>query len=157
MRQMRRKDKQATSNDVLRILMECEYGTLATISLDGSPYVVPLNYVYYNEAIYFHCANVGHKIDNIANNKKACFNVVQNTKVLKEKLSTKYESVTAFGIIDIVIDEIEIVDAMTSLIKKYSLEFIDKGILEINSAKDRFKVLKFSINEVSGKISNISN
>ena len=32
---------------------------------DGYAYGVPLNYVYVDNSIYFHCAKEGHKLDNI--------------------------------------------------------------------------------------------
>ncbi len=38
---MRRKDRQAGEEDILRILKENVYGVLSTISEDGSPYGVP--------------------------------------------------------------------------------------------------------------------
>lgn len=43
---MRRKDRQAGEEDILRILKENVYGVLSTISEDGWPYGVPVSYVY---------------------------------------------------------------------------------------------------------------
>jgi nitroimidazol reductase NimA-like FMN-containing flavoprotein (pyridoxamine 5'-phosphate oxidase superfamily) len=57
------------------ILGRCRVGRLATIGADGYPYVTPLNYVYWNEAIYFHCARKGEKLDNIAADPRVCFEV----------------------------------------------------------------------------------
>ena len=39
-----------------------------TIGTNGYPYTTPLNYVYYNDKIYFHSAKVGHKLSNIKEN-----------------------------------------------------------------------------------------
>ena len=45
-----------------RILREENLGYLG-LSLDGMPYVVPLNYVYVEGKIVFHCALAGKKLD----------------------------------------------------------------------------------------------
>ena len=68
-REMRRKDRMISEEECLKVLEEAEYGSLATISEDGTPYITPLNFVYTDGALYFHCAkDVGHKLDNIARN-----------------------------------------------------------------------------------------
>lgn len=61
--EMRRKDRLLTEKEAKEILSEGEYGVLSTIGEDGYPYGVPVNYVYLNDSIYFHCAaDVGHKL-----------------------------------------------------------------------------------------------
>jgi hypothetical protein len=57
------------------ILGRCRIGRLATVGSDGYPYVTPLNYVYWNGAVYFHCARKGEKLDNIAADPRVCFEV----------------------------------------------------------------------------------
>jgi nitroimidazol reductase NimA-like FMN-containing flavoprotein (pyridoxamine 5'-phosphate oxidase superfamily) len=48
---------------------------LATLGADGFPYITPVNYVYTNDCIYFHCALKGEKLDNIARDNRVCFQV----------------------------------------------------------------------------------
>ena len=55
-REMRRKDRMISEEECLKALEEAEYGSLATISEDGTPYITPLNFVYTDGALYFHCA-----------------------------------------------------------------------------------------------------
>lgn len=57
------------------VLGRCRIGRLATTGTDGYPYVTPLNYVYWNGAVYFHCARMGEKLDNIAADPRVCFEV----------------------------------------------------------------------------------
>lgn len=85
---MRRKDRQAGEEDILRILKENVYGVLSTISEDGWPYGVPVSYVYEDGKIYFHSATMGHKVDNLAHSEKASFCVVGKTELLPEQFST---------------------------------------------------------------------
>jgi nitroimidazol reductase NimA-like FMN-containing flavoprotein (pyridoxamine 5'-phosphate oxidase superfamily) len=45
------------------------------LSMDGKPYVVPLNYAYVDGKILFHCALTGKKLDHIRSNPEVCFTV----------------------------------------------------------------------------------
>ena len=93
--EMRRKDRLLTEKEAREILSEGEYGVLSTMGENGYPYGVPVNYVYLNDNIYFHCAaDVGHKLENIKYNNHVCFTVVTNESVLPEALTTKYDSVS---------------------------------------------------------------
>lgn len=58
-----------------KILQRETIGRMATLGKDGFPYITPVNYVYLNGAIYFHCAHDGEKIDNILRDNKVCFEV----------------------------------------------------------------------------------
>ena len=55
-REMRRKDRQVTQEEALKILKKAEYGILATSDEQNLPYGVPLSYAYEDHCIYFHCA-----------------------------------------------------------------------------------------------------
>lgn len=57
------------------LLTAGKVGRLGTIGSDGYPYVVPVNYVYWQGAIYFHCALSGEKLDNIKARPKVCFEI----------------------------------------------------------------------------------
>jgi uncharacterized protein len=97
MKNIRRKDREITTREAIEILNSAEYGVLSTVGKDGQPYGVPLSYVYRNSSIYFHCALIGQKLDNITDNPKVSFCVVGKTKVLPDKFATEYESAVAFG------------------------------------------------------------
>jgi hypothetical protein len=73
---MRRKQCEITDPEKIReILTRCTVGRLATCGRDGYPYITPVNYVYHNDSIYFHCAHQGEKIDNIRASNRVCFEV----------------------------------------------------------------------------------
>jgi nitroimidazol reductase NimA-like FMN-containing flavoprotein (pyridoxamine 5'-phosphate oxidase superfamily) len=56
------------------ILRRAEVGRLALC--DGStPYIVPLNFLYNDGKIVFHCSWEGKKLDIISENEKCCFEV----------------------------------------------------------------------------------
>jgi uncharacterized protein len=73
---MRRKQCEITDTGKIgEILARCRVGRLATCGRDGYPYITPVNYVFHNNTIYFHCAHKGEKIDNIAACNRVCFEV----------------------------------------------------------------------------------
>ncbi|MDQ7840598.1 MAG: pyridoxamine 5'-phosphate oxidase family protein [bacterium] len=60
--------------EIERILQEQTVGFLG-LSLDGQPYVVPLNYAYVSGKVLFHCALTGKKLDYLKANPRVCFTV----------------------------------------------------------------------------------
>ena len=68
-KEMRRKEKAISADEIKDVLDNAEYGILSTISEDGTPYGTPLNFAYSDGAIYFHCACEGHKLENIRYNE----------------------------------------------------------------------------------------
>lgn len=149
-KEMRRKDREIFDEEIDEILSNGEFGTLSTISENGYPYTVPLSYVYYKNAIYFHCASEGHKLENIKKNSKVSFCVVTGTEVLPDKFSTKYKSVVAFGEASEVEDGFK-ETILIQIINKYSKGFLDKGKKYIEKGKNNTKIIRIDINYITGK------
>ncbi|NLB53024.1 MAG: hypothetical protein GX808_08820 [Syntrophomonadaceae bacterium] len=59
-----------TNTEAIELLKAGEYGVLSSVSENGYAYGVPLNYVYFDNSIYFHCAAEGRKLDDIKKNDK---------------------------------------------------------------------------------------
>jgi len=148
---MRRREKQMTENDTLKLLHRGEYGVLSLIGDDGYPYGIPVNYVYKDGFIYFHSANEGHKTDRLKENGKVSFCVVGDTEILPGEFSTKYESVIVFGKVKEVIETNDKRTGLLSLIQKYSFEFMDKGKKYIEKDYDRARLYKIKVEHVTGK------
>lgn len=149
--EMRRKDRLLTEKEAREILSEGEYGVLSTMGENGYPYGVPVNYVYLNDNIYFHCAaDVGHKLENIKYNNHVCFTVVTNASVLPEALTTKYISVIAFGAAQCIKGE-EKQSALVAVINKFSPDFIQNGMSYIEKNFEAVDIYKINIEHVSGK------
>lgn len=73
---MRRKQNEITEKTEIEALLTKErVGRLATLGKDGFPYITPVNYVYWQGCIYFHCSTQGEKLDNIRRHEKVCFEV----------------------------------------------------------------------------------
>ncbi len=94
MRRTRQELSPAETEDILRRGAD---GVLAVLGDDGYPYAVPLNYVYKDGKIYFHCAKEGHKFDALTREPKVSFCVVERNDVIPDEFATYYKSVIAFG------------------------------------------------------------
>jgi nitroimidazol reductase NimA-like FMN-containing flavoprotein (pyridoxamine 5'-phosphate oxidase superfamily) len=148
--EIRRKDRMMSDKDAKELLLKGEYGILSTVSPDGQPYGVPLNYSYSGDVIYFHCALEGHKLENIEGSKKVSFCVVGKTEVLPEKFATKYESVIVFGeACEVTGDEKQ--KGFVELVKKYSLGFMQEGLEYIKNAGSKARVYKIALASITGK------
>jgi hypothetical protein len=148
--QIRRKDREMEKKEAKELLKRGEYGVLSTVGENEYAYGVPLSYAYVDEAIYFHCAQEGYKLDNLRGNNKVSFCVVGKTNVLPDKFSTEYESVIVFGIAKEVAGE-EKTMVLMELIKKYSPDYIEEGKKYIERAGEKTKVIKIDMEYISGK------
>ncbi|MBU0943220.1 MAG: pyridoxamine 5'-phosphate oxidase family protein [Proteobacteria bacterium] len=73
---MRRKQCEILDHqEICRVLTGCTIGRLATLGVDGYPYITPVNFVWWQEAIYFHSAPAGEKMENMRREPKVCFEV----------------------------------------------------------------------------------
>ncbi|AYD39960.1 pyridoxamine 5'-phosphate oxidase family protein [Clostridium fermenticellae] len=150
-REMRRKDRKIKNDEAFKILKNSTYGILSTISENGYPYGIPINFILFNDSIYFHSALEGHKIDNIAKNSKVSFCVVGQNQVLSKEFSTKYESVIIFGKAVNVSDDDEKNKILLEILNKYSPDYIKEGKEYIKNASKATKIIKINIEHISGK------
>lgn len=105
-----------------RFLQEALIGFLG-LADGGEPYVVPLNFVWWNGCVYVHGAEEGRKINIIQRNPRVCFTVSEHIGTMVHpvpaKTSTAYMSVMLFGKAEIVSDLDEATDALRQLLGKY--------------------------------------
>jgi nitroimidazol reductase NimA-like FMN-containing flavoprotein (pyridoxamine 5'-phosphate oxidase superfamily) len=135
------------------LLREALVGCLATVGPDGSPYITPLNFVYHQGKIYFHCAVKGRKIDNIRANPRVCFEVHELTEIVQSQracdFSTRYRSVLVFGRARSLPDVDEKVAVLTALAEKYAG---GQAVEPPTSQKAKgTEVIEITIEEMTGK------
>ena len=125
---MRRKKKEIQNREVIdKLLIACPVGRLGTIGEDGYPRIKPLNFVYLKDAIYFHSAKEGEKIDDIKRDNRVVFEIDEPIGYVKGDInpcSAKYlyQSVIVKGRAVIVTDVGERLLALKSLMEKYQPE-----------------------------------
>ncbi len=147
---VRRTDRQITLAEAEDILKKGLYGTLATVSQDNSAYAVPLFYVYVDGAVYFHCAAEGHKLENIKQNNKVCFNVADDIEIIPNEFAAYYSSATVFGHAEIA-EEGDKRKALVALIEKYSPDFYKEGMEYIDKLYRVTVICKITPYNITGK------
>ena len=159
---MKKKSCETTEKSVKEeILKQCTVGRMATIDENGYPYIVPLNYVYWQGKIYFHCAHEGEKIANISRDSRVCFEVdiplayldtgffPENT--VPSGVTQFYNSVIIRGKATIVTDLQEKIDALNALVVAHEPGVkITKITSELPAVKG-CKVVAISIESMTGK------
>ncbi len=150
-REIRLKERAVDGKRAIEIIEKGSYGVLSTISKDGYPYGVPLHYSYWNKCICFHCAEQGHKLENIDFSSKVSFCVVTRSDVLANKFDTDYESAIAFGLAIEVTDNSDKKEILMSILNKYSANHIEAGGKYMEKYWDETKVIKIEIDHLTGK------
>lgn len=109
---------------------------------DGElPYVVPLNFIWMKDALYFHGAAQGRKINIIHANPNCCFTVAEDygtmVSPIPAKTDTAYMSVMLFGVLEIVDDLTEAAGAMQAMLDKYVPGYYHKSLAPSHVEKYR--------------------
>jgi nitroimidazol reductase NimA-like FMN-containing flavoprotein (pyridoxamine 5'-phosphate oxidase superfamily) len=103
-------------------LLNAKTGFLG-LSVNDLPYVVPLNFTWMRESVYFHGASEGRKVSYIQQNQEACFTVSEEfgtlTSPIPAHTDTSYMSVMIFGQVQFITDSDEAAEAMQSMLDKY--------------------------------------
>lgn len=132
------------------ILNNATNGVLSLTDADGTPYGVPVSYVYDgNKCIYFHSAAKGHKIECIEGNGRCSFCVVGQDMIIPDEFTSYFRSVIVNGTIHVVSDHNEMMKGLLLLCDKYS-----PGInpdLEISKCIGHVAVLRLDIDSMTGK------
>lgn len=153
--QQRMKTHQLMDKETNSLLLNCMTGTLATVNSDGTPYNVPIHFVFFNNAIYIHGLPVGQKISNLKANPNICFNIYEMRGLLMDKeqkpcdTNTAYASVVIQGKAQVVEELNEKKEALSAVILKYIPHLAEKEI-PFNMLK-KTAVIKLSICQMTGK------
>ena len=116
---------------IIEFLNQQETGRVCSIDKDGFPQIIPMNFVYANDAIYMHSHPRGEKLENITKNPKVGFEVDQSLEFLPSYFSsptdasqadTLYISVVIKGNAILVSDPKEKTLSLNELMKKYQPE-----------------------------------
>lgn len=149
---MRRTDKQIQSQEeISQLIRQCSVCRLG-MAKDNIPYIVPVCFGYDGEAIYFHTANVGMKLDFIRANKQVCFEFEYGIEVIahEEKpcnWSFAFQTVVGFGKAEELQSEEEKKKGLNHIMAQYSFRNWDlSGIPLTNVA-----VWKIKIDSMTGK------
>jgi len=150
-REMRRKKQALSPEECIAVLKSGTSGVLAAYGDHGYPYAVPLSYVYHGSKLFFHSAKTGHKLDAIAGNPKVSFCVIDQDAVVPKEYTTYFRSVIVFGEARALENEEEKRIALEKLAEKYSPEYEEGRLKEIDRQLGQVCLIELSIDHMTGK------
>lgn len=116
---MRRKERECSDPSFfMDVLGHADVMTLA-FQDDNFPYVIPVNFVFLNGALYIHCAGEGHKMNCIRKSSRTGFSVHELLGIDREKATTLYRSVCGEGHAVVTKNREEKQAALAALAEKY--------------------------------------
>ncbi len=155
-RPMRRHKQQVSAEECHRILAEEKRAALAVTGEDGYPYAIPVNF-YFDEtdnAIYLHCAKVGHKIDAIAACDKVCLTTWNQGFITEGSWEYNATSVVVFGRARVEEDAAVKTDKLRKLAQKYYPTQAEVEEEMASAAAKVVQVLAIDIDHMTGKLVN---
>ena len=148
---MRKKEKEITEiDDIEKIIKKalcCRIGLV-----DGDePYIVPVSFGYERDALYFHGALEGRKIDLIKRNNKVCFEIDADVEIVKAlepcSCTANYRSVIGAGRAFILDDDEDKSRGLKLIMQQYGMKDFDFPKTKL----DKTLVVKVDINNITGK------
>ena len=116
---------------IKEFLNEEHVGRISSIDKNGFPQIIPMNFVFLNDAIYMHSHVKGEKLENISRNSKVGFEADRELEFLPSYFEdphnasladTLYISIVVKGIGSFVSDREEKTLALNGLMEKYQPE-----------------------------------
>ena len=153
---MRRSDKQIADQDEIKSILENNTICRIAFSENNNPYLVPMNYGYYENKMYLHSAKEGKKIKMLETNNQICFEITDSIEIVESKnacnFGTKYRSVIGFGKMIPVSDTNEKQKALQVLMKQHTnkdnWQFPEKMM-------EKIIILEIRIESLTGKKSSV--
>ena len=152
-RELVRKNKQLSMQECVEVLKSETRGVLSVLGDGGYPYGMPMNH-WYNEEdgnLYFHCGNVGHRLEALQACDKVSFCTYDKGFRSEGQWAWKVKSVIVFGKVEFIEDEEKVIE----ISKRLSYKFTDdENYIEEEIRKSLKGTLMFAlkIEHISGKI-----
>ena len=135
-------------------------GRISSIDVNGFPQIIPMNFVFRNDAVYIHSHLKGEKLNNISQNNKVGFEADRELEFLPSYFEdphnasladTLYVSVVIKGIASFVSDRQEKTLALNGLMEKYQPEGYYDPLKSDMRVLDAVSVIKVVPNTIHGK------
>ncbi|HEX3030271.1 MAG TPA: pyridoxamine 5'-phosphate oxidase family protein [Clostridia bacterium] len=149
---MRRTDKEITDKKQIEVILQKAITCRIAMCEDNIPYVVPVNYGYKDDCLFFHSAKEGKKIDIIKKNNNVCFEIDIENELVKAEIicnwGCRYYSVIGSGKAYLLESLEEKRIGLDIISSHYTGQFRHQMP---NDAIGRIEVLKIEIESMSGK------
>ncbi|MGB9936647.1 MAG: pyridoxamine 5'-phosphate oxidase family protein [Methanobacterium sp.] len=151
---MRRSDKEIKDSEIIESILKKAQVCRIALCNDNKPYIVPMNFGFDNNYLYFHSATEGQKIDILNKNKNICFEVDIETELVKAENACnwgmKYYSVIGSGKSEFIENIEGKREALNIIMQKYSGNS-SKSFEYSKSTLNKVSVFRVKIEEITGK------
>jgi len=153
---MRRKDKEIESREEIDAIIRSSQVCRLAFAMENEPYIVPVSFGYDGNALYFHTAQSGRKIEFMEANNRVCFEFEQNVRLQRHphspcRWTVLFESVIGYGRVSELTTPAEKAHALNQIMAQYSgrdWEF------DANAVKN-VRTWTVSVESVTGKRSSV--
>ena len=145
---------------IKQFLNEEHVGRISSIDVNGFPQIIPMNFVFRNDAIYMHSHVKGEKLDNISKNNKVGFEADRELEFLPSYFEdphnaaladTLYISIVIKGTASFVSSREEKTMALNGLMEKYQPEGFYDPLKSDMRVLDAVSVIKIIPQKLHGK------
>ena len=145
---------------IKEFLNEEHVGRVASIDEHGFPQIIPMNFVFLDNAVYMHSHVKGEKLDNISRNNKVGFEADRELEFLPSYFEdphnasladTLYISVVIKGVASFVSDREEKTLALNGLMEKYQPEGQYDPLSSDMRVLDAVSIIKVTPQTLHGK------
>jgi nitroimidazol reductase NimA-like FMN-containing flavoprotein (pyridoxamine 5'-phosphate oxidase superfamily) len=136
------------------IIRKCPSCSIAMVDPVGKPYVIPMNFGFDGEFVYFHGAAKGKKVDVLRNRPEVCisFSTDHELRYVNEDVacswSMRYRSVLVYGKAEFVEDPQEKINILNVIMAHYSdrkFEYNEPAVREV-------MVFKVKVDKMEGRV-----
>lgn len=166
---MRRKDRELSEQDALKIIDDSQYATLSCIDEDGEIFSIPISIARVENSIFIHGAKVGSKARLYQNGKSVtlvavsknevpapsyefCQSIKDNARELGSVVfTTEYLSTVAKTRAYEVTDEAQKINALRLLCEKYTPEYMEYFSVAATGSLHRTSIYELKIESLTAK------
>jgi len=136
------------------VIRKCQTCSIAMVDPEGKPYIIPMNFGYANDHVYFHGSARGKKVDVLKNQSDVCisFSTDHELRYVDEEVacswSMRYRSVLIYGKAEFVENPEEKITILNIIMAHYAdrkFEYNDPAIREV-------MVFKVKVDKMEGRV-----
>ena len=148
---MRRKDKEITDRGEIEAIIHQSDVCRLAMADEAGPYIVPLNFGFSDDSLYFHSAHKGRKIDILKKNPRVCFEFDLGVKIISGEKAcdwgTYFKSVIGFGKARFVKD----IEAKKKALNVIMNHYAGKSFEYTGTDVDKVAIIRVDIEQMTGK------
>lgn len=147
---MKKGSREMSTEWALGVMRRAPYITVSFVRGDGVAYGLPLSLACTDDNTwYFHCAQVGDKLDAIAAHPQVCLSAVTRSEPTVDysngSFTLQFESAVAFGRAEMVTDDAEKTEALRAICQRYLPQHMDAFQQAVEHSLKRTAVVRITL------------